>query len=100
MGPGGREIYFVSPDRKLMAASVKPGTDSVESSAPQVLFPLPGVTWAQLHMKPPPMARSSSILAAPSQAMPLLLDRNFPLYLKETHPHRKPTSPHDAGDRP
>ncbi len=40
-GPGGRELYYVSPDLKLMVASLKLGTDSVEPSAPRELFSLP-----------------------------------------------------------
>lgn len=40
-GPGGREIFYVSPDDKLMAVSVRVGADSVQPSAPRELFPLP-----------------------------------------------------------
>jgi Tol biopolymer transport system component len=39
-GPGGRELYYVSLDNKLMAVDLKLGADTVESSAPRELFPL------------------------------------------------------------
>ena len=40
-GPGGRELFYVSPDLKLMAVSLKLGADSVEPSTPRELFLLP-----------------------------------------------------------
>jgi eukaryotic-like serine/threonine-protein kinase len=40
-GPAGRELFYVSPDLKLMAASLKIEGDSVEASAPRELFALP-----------------------------------------------------------
>jgi hypothetical protein len=40
-GAGGREIFYVSPDNKLMVVSLKMGADTVEPSAPRELFPLP-----------------------------------------------------------
>ena len=42
-GAGGRELFYVSPDNKLMAVSLKLGADSVEPSVPRELFPLPAV---------------------------------------------------------
>jgi Tol biopolymer transport system component len=42
-GPGARELFYVSPDYKLMSVSLKLGTDSVEPSAPHELFPLPAI---------------------------------------------------------
>lgn len=41
-GPGGRELFYLSTDRRLMAVSIKLGTDSVEASSPRELFTLPG----------------------------------------------------------
>jgi hypothetical protein len=38
----GRELFYVSPDDKLMSVNVKLGTDPVEPSTPRELFPLPG----------------------------------------------------------
>ena len=40
-GLGGRELFYVSPDCKLMSISLKLGTDSVEPGTPRELFPLP-----------------------------------------------------------
>src|SRR5439155_24784248 len=40
-GAGGRELFYVSPDNKLMAASLRLGADSVEPSVPRELFRLP-----------------------------------------------------------
>jgi eukaryotic-like serine/threonine-protein kinase len=40
-GAGGRELFYVSPDNKLMAVSLKPAGDSLEPSAPRELFVLP-----------------------------------------------------------
>jgi Tol biopolymer transport system component len=42
-GPSGRELFYMSPDNKLMAVSVKLGADSVEVSAPRELFTLPAL---------------------------------------------------------
>src|SRR6516225_3908989 len=40
-GTAGRELFYVSPENKLMAVSLKLGSDSVEIlSAPRELFPL------------------------------------------------------------
>ena len=41
MGRGGRELFYVSLDNKLMAASLKLAADSVEPTAPHELFQLP-----------------------------------------------------------
>jgi Tol biopolymer transport system component/predicted Ser/Thr protein kinase len=40
-GADGRELFYVSPENKLMAVSLKPGADTLEPSAPRELFPLP-----------------------------------------------------------
>jgi serine/threonine protein kinase len=40
-GPSGRELFYVSPDNKLMAVTLKVGADSLEPSAPRELFLLP-----------------------------------------------------------
>ena len=39
-GAGGRELFYISPDSMLMSVSLKPGTSSLEPSAPHALFPL------------------------------------------------------------
>ena len=40
-GPGGRELFYQSPDGKVMAVSLKLGADSIEASVPRELFALP-----------------------------------------------------------
>jgi len=40
-GAGGRELFYVSPEYKLMAVSLKVAGDSIEPSAPHEMFPLP-----------------------------------------------------------
>jgi eukaryotic-like serine/threonine-protein kinase len=40
-GADGRELFYISPENKLMAVSLKPGSDTLEPSAPRELFPLP-----------------------------------------------------------
>jgi eukaryotic-like serine/threonine-protein kinase len=40
-GPGGRELFYMSPDNKLMAASIRLGPDSLEATGTRELFPLP-----------------------------------------------------------
>ena len=40
-GPGGRELYYLALDNKLMVVSLKAGTDSIMPSAPSELFALP-----------------------------------------------------------
>ena len=42
-GAGGRELFYVSLDNRLMAVSLKLGADSVEANAPRELFRLPTV---------------------------------------------------------
>ncbi len=34
----GKEIFYIAPDRKLMAADVKLGTSTFEAGVPKVLF--------------------------------------------------------------
>src|SRR5262249_8925884 len=52
-GAGGRELFYVTPDNKLMAVSLKLTADSVEPSVPRELFRLP-----------PPVARLGSLYEA------------------------------------
>ena len=47
-GAGGRELFYVTPDHKLMTVSLKAAGDSIEPSAPRELFPLPGFVGANV----------------------------------------------------
>ena len=40
-GAGGRELFYVSPEDKVMAVSLKLGPDGIEPSAPRELFQVP-----------------------------------------------------------
>jgi Tol biopolymer transport system component len=40
-GPSGHELFYQSPDGRVMAVSLKRGADSIEVSAPQALFTIP-----------------------------------------------------------
>jgi Tol biopolymer transport system component len=40
-GPGGRELYYISKDGKLMSVKLKLAADTVEASAPHDLFTMP-----------------------------------------------------------
>jgi hypothetical protein len=39
--PGGRELFYVAADNKLMAVDLKINADAVQPSAPRPLFTLP-----------------------------------------------------------
>jgi Tol biopolymer transport system component/predicted Ser/Thr protein kinase len=41
LGAEGRDLFFVSPENKVMAVSLRLGADKVEPSAPRELFQLP-----------------------------------------------------------
>ena len=40
-GPGGRELFYLAPDNKLMVVDVKFGVSSASASTPREVFPLP-----------------------------------------------------------
>ncbi|HEV2198793.1 MAG TPA: protein kinase [Bryobacteraceae bacterium] len=84
-GPGGRELFYVSPDLKLMAVSLKLGADSVEPSTPRELFPLPIVDngWSPYDVAPD--GQRFLVRAVPQQqaSQPLTLIVNWPALLKK-----------------
>jgi Tol biopolymer transport system component len=82
--PGGRELYYVSPDFKLMAVSLKLGADSVEPSAPRELFPLPAVDTGFSPYDVAPDGERFLVRATPQQqaAEPLTVIVNWPALLK------------------
>ena len=84
-GPGGRELYYVSPDFKLMAVSLKLGTESVELSAPRVLFTLPAVDTGFSPYAAAPDGQRFLVRATPQQqaAEPLTVIVNWPALLKK-----------------
>jgi eukaryotic-like serine/threonine-protein kinase len=83
-GPGGRELFYVSPDFKLMAVSLKLGADSVEPSTPRELFPLPIVDNGFSPYETAPDGQRFLVRAVPQQqaSQPLTVIVNWPALLK------------------
>jgi len=67
-GPGGSELYYMSPDLKLMAVSVKLGNDIAEPSAPRELFRLPVADYSPVE--PALDGKRFLVRATPQQAVP------------------------------
>jgi len=81
---GGRELFYVSPDDKLMAVSLKIGTDSVTPSAPREMFPLlmPENGWCSYQASAD--GQRFLVRAAPGQGVqPLTVIVNWPAVLKK-----------------
>lgn len=64
---GGRELFYVSLDNKLMAVNLKLGVDSVEPATPRELFRLPIVDTGRPPMTPPRMASASWCAPMPNR---------------------------------
>ena len=69
-GPGGSELYYMSPDLKLMAVSVKLGNDIAEPSAPRELFRLPIANPDYMPFEPALDGKGFLVRATPQQAVP------------------------------
>jgi Tol biopolymer transport system component/predicted Ser/Thr protein kinase len=86
-GAGGRELFYVSLDNKLMAVSLKLGADSVEPSAPRELFPMPAVDTGWSPYDATADGQRFLVRATPSQAgQPLTVIVNWPALLKKETP--------------
>jgi eukaryotic-like serine/threonine-protein kinase len=75
--PGGRELFYVSPNEQLMAVDLKLNKDSVEPSASRELFPLPTPT---INFIPYDVRADGEFLvqAPPQQASPLSVIVDWP----------------------
>jgi len=83
-GPGGRELFYVSPGYKLMAVSLKLGADSVEPSAPHELFPLPSDDISVAAYDAAPDGQRFLVRAAPQHGeQPMTVIVNWPALLKK-----------------
>jgi hypothetical protein len=83
-GAGGRELFYVSPDNKLMAASLTIGADSVEPSVPRELFPLPAVDIGWSPYDATSDGQRFLVRTATAQAsQPLNVIVNWPALLKK-----------------
>ena len=80
-GDGG-ELFFSTPDHKLMAAEVKPHPESIEISAPRELFTLPILDNGLPAFDVAPDGQSFLVRAALDQPEPLTLVVNWPALLK------------------
>jgi Tol biopolymer transport system component len=83
-GVGGRELFYVSPDNKLMATSLTMRADSVEASVPRALFPLPAtdVGWSPYDTTSD--GQRFLVRGTPAQAsQPLNVIVNWPALLKK-----------------
>jgi len=83
-GADGRELFYVSPENKLMAVSLKQGSDTLEPSAPRELFPLPmRSTAAGATYEPSRDGKRLLVLTSPEAAQQSLnVIVNWPALLK------------------
>jgi Tol biopolymer transport system component/predicted Ser/Thr protein kinase len=81
-GPGGRELFYVSLNDKLMAVDLKLGKDSVEPSAPRELFALPTPTINFIPYDASADGQRFLVQAPPQQASPLTVIVNWPALVK------------------
>ncbi len=77
-----RELYYVSPNDKLMAVDLKLGADSVEPSAPRELFPLPTPTINFIPYDVTADGTRFLVQAPPQQASALSVIVDWPASLK------------------
>jgi hypothetical protein len=86
-GAAGRELFYVSPDHKLMAVGLRLGTDSLEASSPHELFALPSVDTGWSPYDTAPDGQRFLVRATPAQAgQPLTVIVNWPALLKKGAP--------------
>jgi len=86
-GAGARELFYVSLDNKLIVVSLKMGANTVEASAPRVLFPLPWVDDGWSPYDTAPDGQRFLVRATPGQgAQPLTVIVNWPALLKKEVP--------------
>jgi Tol biopolymer transport system component/tRNA A-37 threonylcarbamoyl transferase component Bud32 len=81
-GPGGRELFYVSLNDRLMAVDLKLGKDSVEPSAPRELFPLPTPTINFIPYDVTADGERFLVQAPPQQAPPLTVMVNWPALVR------------------
>jgi Tol biopolymer transport system component len=86
-GAGARELFYVSPDNKLMVVSLKLGANTVEASTPHELFLLPSVEVGWSPYDATPDGQRFLVRATPGQAaQPLTVIVNWPALLKKEAP--------------
>jgi dipeptidyl aminopeptidase/acylaminoacyl peptidase len=80
-GDGGRELYYVSNDRKLMVVALTFGAGGIEASRPRELFPVPP-TIAGAPFDLAPDGRRFLTMAAGSTSQPLNVVVNWAALVK------------------
>jgi Tol biopolymer transport system component len=81
--PDGRELFYVSPDLKLMQVSLKRGTNSIEPSSPRELFALPVANDGGSPYQVAPDGQRFLVRAAPQAGQPLTLIVNWPALMNK-----------------
>ena len=88
-GAGGRELFYVSPDDKLMAVDLKLGANAIECSAPRELFRLPLISFGRGGSGRSPYEASRdgrrflTLTSSEAAPQPLTLIVNWPALLKK-----------------
>jgi Tol biopolymer transport system component len=85
-GPNGRELFYVSPDEKIMAVTMKLGAESAEASLPRELFPLPSTP---IGLSPFDVAGDGQrflVQGRTDKIEPLTVILNWPALLKKGAP--------------
>ena len=86
LGSGGRQLFYVSLNDKLMAVDLKLGKDSVEPSAPRELFPLPTPTINFIPYDVTAAGGRFLVQAPPQRASPLSVIVDWPALVTEPRP--------------
>jgi hypothetical protein len=86
-GPGGRELFYLSPDDRLMAVGLKLGADTIECSTPRELFRLPRISFGRPSRTPYEASRDGrrflTLTSSDAALQPLTLIVNWPALLKK-----------------
>ena len=84
-GAGGRELFYVSRDFKLMSVDLTLTADSAQPSAPREMFPLPAVDFGSSPYDTALDGRRFLVRAVPERgaSQPLTVIVNWPALLKD-----------------
>jgi eukaryotic-like serine/threonine-protein kinase len=82
-GAGGRELFYVSADSKLMSVSLKLGANSVEPSTPHELFPVHPAQSDISPYAPSPNGQRFLVVQASEKLLPLTVIVNWPALMNK-----------------
>jgi dipeptidyl aminopeptidase/acylaminoacyl peptidase len=77
-GPGGKELFYQSPDNKVMVVSITPRSQTLEVSAPRELFALPPVSRFEVA----PDGQRFLVTMQEQRPQPLTVIVNWPALMK------------------